>query len=55
MLTRVNPRALMKEGGLSRLEAWADAALALPAARQTKPADAVIVKSLAKFVAPLEG
>jgi glutathione S-transferase len=51
----VDPRALMKEGGLARLEAWADAVLALPAARETKPADAIIIASLAKFVAPLEG
>lgn len=46
--------AVTREAKADRLERWMRAALARPSAQKTKPADDVIVGSMAKFVVPMK-
>lgn len=46
--------AIMEEHNLGRLQRWAKAVLARPAAMETRPADDVMVKSWGKIVAAMK-
>jgi glutathione S-transferase len=45
---------VMKEAKLDRLVKWAETVLERPTAKETKPADEVIIKSLKKFVVEMK-